>query len=47
VVSVQAGAGIVYDSIPANEYEETKSKAEALLRALTMAERRTEDDSYS
>ena len=47
VVSVQAGAGIVYDSIPANEYEETKSKAEALLRALKMAERRTEDDSYS
>ena len=28
---VQAGAGIVYDSIPANEYEETLNKAKALL----------------
>jgi len=28
---VQAGAGIVYDSVPENEYEETKNKAKALL----------------
>ena len=28
---VQAGAGIVYDSIPSNEYEETLNKAKALL----------------
>lgn len=28
---VQAGAGIVYDSIPKNEYEETLNKAKALL----------------
>jgi len=28
---VQAGAGIVYDSIPENEYEETFNKAKALL----------------
>ncbi|MDF7626701.1 anthranilate synthase component I [Lactobacillaceae bacterium L1_55_11] len=28
---VQAGAGIVYDSIPANEYQETLNKARALL----------------
>jgi len=37
-VSVQAGAGIVYDSIPENEYQETKSKAEALLLALKMSQ---------
>lgn len=28
---VQAGAGIVYDSIPENEYQETFNKAAALL----------------
>ncbi len=38
-VSVQAGAGIVHDSIPENEYLETASKAEALLAALRNAER--------
>ncbi|MEN3185527.1 MAG: anthranilate synthase component I family protein [Atribacterota bacterium] len=37
---IQAGAGIVYDSIPEKEYEETRSKAEALLLALQSAERR-------
>jgi anthranilate synthase component 1 len=31
---VQAGAGIVADSIPASEYEETLNKARALLRAV-------------
>lgn len=36
-VHVQAGAGIVYDSVPEREYEETKSKARALLRALENA----------
>ncbi len=36
---VQAGAGIVADSIPAREYEETMNKAGALLRALELAER--------
>jgi len=44
VVSVQAGAGIVYDSNPMSEYEETKSKAEALIRALVIAEGRKESD---
>jgi anthranilate synthase component 1 len=34
---VQAGAGIVADSDPAREYEETLGKAQALLRALAMA----------
>ena len=38
VARVQAGAGIVADSNPAAEYEETKDKARALLQALTMAE---------
>lgn len=37
--SVQAGAGIVADSVPAREYEETLNKARALLRAIEMAER--------
>jgi anthranilate synthase component 1 len=35
---LQAGAGIVVDSVPANEYEETMNKARGLLRALEMAE---------
>ena len=30
---VQAGAGIVYDSDPDAEYEETQNKARALIRA--------------
>jgi len=33
---VQAGAGIVADSIPEREYEETLGKAQALLKALAM-----------
>jgi anthranilate synthase component 1 len=35
---VQAGAGIVMDSNPASEYEETHDKARALLRALDLAQ---------
>ncbi|MEJ5224318.1 MAG: anthranilate synthase component I family protein, partial [Anaerolineales bacterium] len=37
-VSVQAGAGIVADSDPAAEYQETVNKASAMLRAIEMAE---------
>ena len=37
--SVQAGAGIVADSKPAAEYEETRDKARAMLQALEMANR--------
>jgi anthranilate synthase component 1 len=37
-VSMQAGAGIVIDSDPASEYEETVSKAAALGRAVDLAE---------
>jgi anthranilate synthase component I len=35
---IQAGAGIVADSNPAAEYEETRDKARAMLQALAMAE---------
>ncbi|MGD0115825.1 MAG: anthranilate synthase component I [Dehalococcoidia bacterium] len=38
VAHVQVGAGIVYDSVPAREYEETLNKAQALLRAIEQAE---------
>jgi anthranilate synthase component 1 len=38
VAYVQAGAGIVYDSIPSREYEESLNKASALLKALEQAE---------
>jgi anthranilate synthase component 1 len=37
--TVQAGAGIVADSIPEHEYAETVNKARAMFRAIEMAER--------
>ncbi len=40
-VSVQAGGGLVYDSKPAAEYQETVNKARAVLTALAQAESRT------
>jgi len=39
VAYVQAGAGIVYDSVPEREYEETRNKAKALFRAVEFAEK--------
>jgi len=39
VIDVQAGAGIVADSVPEREYEETLNKARALLLAVQAAER--------
>ncbi len=36
---LQAGAGIVADSVPTSEYEETMNKALGLLRSLEMAEK--------
>jgi anthranilate synthase component I len=39
VASVQAGAGIVADSVPEHEYAETVNKARGLFRAIELAER--------
>jgi anthranilate synthase component 1 len=39
VAYLQAGAGIVYDSDPDREYEETVNKAKALFKAVELAER--------
>lgn len=38
-IRVQAGAGIVYDSVPANEYQETINKAAALFKSVEFAGR--------
>jgi anthranilate synthase component 1 len=38
IAYVQAGCGIVYDSIPEREYQETMNKAQALLKAIDQAE---------
>ena len=37
VASIQAGAGIVADSVPTSEYEETINKSKSVLRALGLA----------
>jgi anthranilate synthase component 1 len=39
VATVQAGAGIVADSVPEREYEECLNKARALFRAVELAEK--------
>jgi len=39
VFDVQVGAGVVADSVPEKEYEETLSKARALLKAVEIAQR--------
>ncbi len=38
IAYVQAGSGIVYDSVPEREYEEGMNKARALLKAINQAE---------
>ncbi len=38
VAYTQAGCGIVYDSVPEREYQETLNKAQALLKAVKQAE---------
>lgn len=38
VFDVQAGAGVVADSVPENEYEETMNKAKAMLKAVEIAQ---------
>lgn len=40
---VQAGAGIVADSVPENEWQETRNKARAVLRAAEIAQMGEED----
>jgi anthranilate synthase component 1 len=42
-VSVQAGAGLVYDSVPETEYQETVNKARAIFTAVAQAEARVLD----
>jgi len=37
LLHVQAGAGIVADSVPENEWQETRAKARAVLRAAEIA----------
>ncbi|GAI26114.1 unnamed protein product [marine sediment metagenome] len=39
IAYTQAGGGIVYDSVPEREYEESMNKARALLNAISQAER--------
>ncbi len=39
IASIQAGAGIVADSVPEKEYEETINKARALVKAIELAEK--------
>ena len=36
---IQAGAGIVADSVPEKEYEESLNKAQAVIRAIERARR--------
>jgi anthranilate synthase component 1 len=38
ILHIQAGAGIVHDSIPLNEWEETMNKGRAVFRAVALAE---------
>jgi anthranilate synthase component 1 len=38
IAYVQAGCGIVYDSVPEHEYRETMNKAQALLKAIDQAQ---------
>jgi len=40
---VQAGAGIVADSVPEHEYEETLNKARGLLKAIEITQQRVGD----
>ena len=40
IMYVQAGGGVVADSVPEDEYQETRHKAGALLRAIDLAEGR-------
>ena len=39
IFDIQVGAGVVADSVPAMEYEETMNKAKAMLKAVEIAEK--------
>jgi anthranilate synthase component 1 len=41
---VQAGAGVVADSVPTNEYVETVNKAKGMMRAIARARMLSEKD---
>ncbi len=43
MLHIQAGAGIVYDSVPRNEWDETMNKGRAVFRAVAMAEAGLDD----
>jgi anthranilate synthase component 1 len=43
---VQAGAGIVADSVPEQEYQETLNKARGLFRAIELANKRQQDSVF-
>ena len=43
ILYVQAGAGIVADSVPENEWIETQNKAKAILRAAELVQVEDED----
>jgi anthranilate synthase component 1 len=38
-IHIQAGAGVVYDSVPGSEYQECLNKAQAMVKAVQMAEK--------
>jgi anthranilate synthase component 1 len=38
-IHIQSGAGVVADSVPLSEYQETISKASALFKAVAIAQR--------
>ena len=46
-IHLQAGAGIVADSVPENEYQETINKAQGMLKAIALAERFSNSNSPS
>ncbi|SJM90236.1 Anthranilate synthase component 1 [Crenothrix polyspora] len=46
LLHIQAGAGIVYDSIPQSEWDETMNKGRAIFRAVSMAEAGIDGDQH-
>jgi anthranilate synthase component 1 len=44
VLHVQAGAGIVHDSVPESEWQETQNKARAILRAADMVQQGLDEE---